>query len=471
MLVETLEAMARGGIHDQLGGGFHRYATDARWLIPHFEKMAYDNGPLLATYARAYAATGSDRLGAVCHGIIDHYHDSAPALLEQGGFPASQDADVGPDDDGDYWTWTAAELDAALGDAHRVGIAKLHYGLEDPAARMHLDPERHVLFAALDAPAIARRLGLDAPQVEQELGEIRRRLLEVRGARPRPYVDETQYAGWVALVASGFFAAARHCNRPDAAATAARALERLIEATPPGRAVPHALAAPGGELLEDQAFFVQALLDAYETLHEERWLVQARAQMQVLLERFRDAASGALRDRPADAPEAAKPLAQPLLPVTDSPTPSGNGTAALVLLRLWALTGDEQARAEAERIVRAFAASAGRLGSAAATYVKAVAWLTRDVTQVVVVGAGAGADALLAEVRRGYAPRMVIRAVGAAAAAAAELPAEVRAMLQAGDAARAYVCRGRSCHAPVTAAAELRELLRPRDTQEDTGPR
>ena len=461
MLIETLEAMARGGIHDQLGGGFHRYATDARWLVPHFEKMAYDNGPLLSCYARAYAATGAERFRRVADGIIAHYREVAPALLERGGFPASQDADVGPDDDGDYWTWTEAELRAALGDGRPLEIASLHFGLHDAGAQMHLDPNRRVLFEALGPEPIATHLGMRAEEVEHELTGIRRRLREVRAQRPRPYVDETQYAGWVALVASGFLAAARYCDRPDAARDAVRALERLLAAASDDRAVPHALAAGTGELLEDQAFFVQALLDAYEALHEERWLGHARTQADVLLARFREPERGALLDRPADADDVAKPLARPLLPVTDSPTPSGNGTAALVLLRLWALTGDDAARATAERILGAFAGSAGRLGSAAATYVKAVAWLTRDATHIVVVGDGPAADALLAEATRTYRPRTVIRAVRAADAARAELPPEIRAMLQVADGVRAYVCVGRSCHAPVSRVEELRALLAP----------
>ena len=459
MVVETLEAMARGGIYDQLGGGFHRYSTDARWLVPHFEKMAYDNGPLLGTYARAFAATGAARFRRVCDGIIAHYREIAPGLLERGGFPASQDADVGPDDDGDYWTWTEAELRAALGHDEQFRIASLHYGLDDAGASMHLDPTRRVLFEGHDAASIARQLGSSADAVERELQEVRRRLREVRAQRPRPYVDETQYAGWVALVASGFLVAARCCERDDAAADAVRALERVLAEVPEGRAVPHVLASGTGELLEDQAFLVQALLDAYETRHEERWLDAARVQARTLVQRFRDPVGDGLLDRPADAPGAAKPLSRPLLPITDSPAPSGNGTAALVLLRLWSLTGDEQARADAERILGAFAESAGRLGSAAATYVRAVAWLTGDVTHIVIVGDDDDARALLAEARRRHRPRTTVRHVSADRAASTELPAEVRAMVKAASGARAYVCVGRSCHAPVATVEALRELL------------
>src|SRR5690606_9688063 len=139
----TLAAMARGGIHDQLGGGFHRYTTDARWRIPHFEKMAYDNGPLLTVYARAAAAYGSPLYREVAERVVGYYREVAPELLEKGGFPASQDADVGPDDDGSYWTWTVDEARAALGgDERLLRAAVLRYGLDDPASAMHTDREQ-----------------------------------------------------------------------------------------------------------------------------------------------------------------------------------------------------------------------------------------------------------------------------------------------------------------------------------------
>src|SRR5687768_13025254 len=129
MVVETLEGMARGGMYDQLGGGFHRYSVDARWIIPHFEKMSYDNGPLLDAYARACAAYGSDELRDVVEGIVAHYVDIAPQLLARGGFPASQDTDYSPDDDGDYWTWTAEEIAAALPDERAREAVMLHFGV------------------------------------------------------------------------------------------------------------------------------------------------------------------------------------------------------------------------------------------------------------------------------------------------------------------------------------------------------
>ena len=219
MVIETLRAMSRGGIDDQLGGGFHRYSVDARWIIPHFEKMSYDNGPLLEVWARAARVYGDREMEQAARGVIDYYFDVAPALLEQGGFPASQDADFSAEDDGDYWTWTVEEVHTALQDDRMAEAAVAFYGMTDPDSGMHLDPNRHVLYRALTSEQLAGRWA-DAP-----VETIRTRLKAVRDERQRPYVDESVYSGWSALVAAGFLAAARHLDVEAAGTAALRALD------------------------------------------------------------------------------------------------------------------------------------------------------------------------------------------------------------------------------------------------------
>jgi hypothetical protein len=463
VITETLDAMARGGIHDQLGGGFHRYATDARWLIPHFEKMAYDNGPLLATYARAFAVLDSSLYDEVVDGIIGHYRDIAPALVDEGGFPASQDADFGFDNDGDYWTWTEEELRAALDDPSLLRSARLRYGLDDPAAGMHLDPSRRVLFRALEADAIAAGDSAGVDGVRTRLDDVRRRLKATRDLRPRPFVDETLYTGWVALVASGHLAAARHLNRSDAALAAVAALDRIHrEAYDAHLGYAHRVGDRAtGELLEDQAHVAAALVDAFEVTQEAALLERARAVMDLLLTRFRDPSTGGLLDRPRNVAAVAAPLDRPHLPIADSPVPSGNGVAALTLLRLSALTSETSYRDEAASILRAFAGSAGRLGASAATWMKALSWTVRPVTTVVVVGEREAGPAreLLDTALRAYRPRTVVRWFAEAGADADSLPPALRAIVTS-EAPRAYVCAGRTCAAPVSSAKPLRELLR-----------
>ncbi len=501
VVLETLRAMGRGGVFDQLGGGFHRYATDARWLIPHFEKMAYDNGPLLELYARAAATLDEPFFADVARAILRYYDDVAPALLARGGFPASQDADIGMDDDGDYWTWTADEVrDALGGDGRATRAALLRYGFDDPGAAMHLDPDRHVLFLGREAGEVAARLDDDArgddgtaparldDAARALLDAAARALLDARARRPRPFVDETVYADWTALVASGHIAAARHLGAADAGAAALRALDRVWDdGWTAGEGVDHRPGgAPAGRFLADQACLAQACLDAFELTQDQRWLRRARALADVAIDRFTAPDGAGFVDRAVDAAEGVGALAEPHRPIADAPEPAGNAVEALALLRLHALTGEERYRRAALRTLTAFAGAARRLGAGAATYFRAVDWATRPVTTVVVVGAeeDAASDPLFRAALGVHRPRTVLRRLRAGEAPAGErrdagaaieraeggaavapppeptaLPPELRAMLS-GDAPRAYVCVGRTCAAPVSDPAALDALLR-----------
>ncbi|HEY0809265.1 MAG TPA: hypothetical protein VGD49_03850, partial [Longimicrobiales bacterium] len=434
MVRETLDAMARGGIYDQMGGGFHRYSTDARWLIPHFEKMAYDNGPLLEVYARAAAVFASPLYREITHGIVEHYEDIAGDLMQAGGFPASQDADYSPDDDGDYWTWSLEELETALGRDDAARAVKM-FGVEDPGTNMHLDPNRHVLYRAQEPDAA-----------------IKTKLKKTRDRRAAPYIDTSLYSGWVALVASGFIAAARYTEHPRALGHAQRALDRLWrEGFDERTGLTHRIGDRStGEFLEDHAFVAQALLDLHDVTQDPETLQRAQQIVDIALNRFQDA-SGALRDRARDAAAPAQLLNEPHYPIADSPTPSANGTMALVLLRMGRLS-------EADRILNAFAASAERLNTAAATYMRAVDWRTAPTTTVVVVSRDAKDDDLWRAALRTYRPRTVLRRFIVGSVRADTLPPELQAMVTS-DAPRAYVCAGRTCAAPVSEAAALERLL------------
>jgi hypothetical protein len=460
IVTDTLNAMARGGVYDQIGGGFHRYSTDARWIIPHFEKMAYDNGVLLGTYARAAAVFGVPLWESTVDGILAHYADVSPDLLAAGGFPASQDADFGFDNDGDYWTWTEDELRAALADEIRVQVARLRFVFDDPAGRMHVDRSRHVLFQAMDADAIAARLGLTEEEVRSHLRNAVASLRKVRDTRPRPFVDETQYAGWVALVASGHLAAARWLDRDTAAAAAIRALDRLWrDGWVPAKGVRHRTDdVDAGFFLEDQAHVAQAFFDAWELTQDTAHLERCRAVVDAMIERFRDRATGAFRDRPAE-PATVRALSRVHLPIADSPTPSGNGSAALVLQRLHAATRDAGYLEFANGVLRAFAGTAGGMGSGAATWVKALAWHVRPVTTIAVVDQAPAADSeLFRAARRSARPRTSLRHLTPGAVDAATLPPELAAMVGS-ETPRAYVCAGRTCSVPLTSPAALAETL------------
>jgi uncharacterized protein YyaL (SSP411 family) len=464
MVGETLTAMGRGGVYDHLGGGFHRYSVDARWIIPHFEKMAYDNGPLLAAYARAAAALGDPFLRRVAEGVVGYYRDVSPALAAMGGFPASQDADVGAGDDGGYWTWTEGEVGEALGgDARLVEAAVHRYGLTDPASGMHTAHDRHVLYLAEDVPAVAARLGVEEPAAEQLLVEVAARLKEARDLRPRPFVDETVYSGWAALVASGHLAAARHLGLHEAGEAALRAIDRIWgTAFDVEDGVAHRVGdGSAGGYLEDQAHVAEALLDAYEWTQRPEYLERARQLVDVMVRRYLDPESGAFTDRPRGEPAPVRALAEAHLPIVDSPAPSGNGVAALVLLRLDALLHEGTYRERALAVLAAFASTAQQMPTAVATYLRAVDWATSPVTTVVVVGEDGdeAAESLLGAALTIYRPRTVVRRFAPAAVSAEALPPPLRAMVS-GEAPRAYLCAGQSCAAPVSRVDELVDLMR-----------
>ncbi len=457
MLRRTLDAMGRGGVYDQLGGGFHRYATDARWLVPHFEKMAYDNGTLLEVYARAASVLDEPSWARIATGIVDYYRDVAPALVDAGGFPASQDADIGAGDDGDYWTWTPDEVRSALEDDAAVRAATVRYGLEDPAARMHLDPARRVLWQAASREAVARDLGIPADETVRLLDDVRLRLKAIRDRRPRPFVDETLYAGWVALVAAGHVAAARHLDQPDAADAARRALERVwSDAFEPGRGVRRCLGDPySGVYLADQVHASGAFLDLFELTQDVRQLERSAALADLLLDRFLDADTSTFADPPAGAEASVASPGEQAGSIMDAPEPAANAAAIRVLARLHALTYEARYDDAARSTARAFAGSARRFATYAGTYYRAVGWLTGPVTTIIIVDDGNG---LLEAALETYRPRTVVRRFRPGAVEAQALPPEMRAMVS-GETPRAYVCAGHICAAPVSRPDDLRGLL------------
>ncbi len=198
-MVTTLEHMANGGVYDQLAGGFHRYSVDERWVVPHFEKMCYDNSELLKNYVHAYQATGSEFFADVARDII-RWMDEWLSDRERGGFYASQDADISMDDDGDYFTWTLDEARAVLTE-EEAQVAALHYDINE-IGEMHHNPAKNVLYVRAPIEEIARRMSLSAERVKGLLDSAKKKMYAARLQRPTPYVDKTVYVGWNSMCVS-----------------------------------------------------------------------------------------------------------------------------------------------------------------------------------------------------------------------------------------------------------------------------
>ena len=473
VFVTTLEKMARGGVYDQLAGGFHRYSVDERWIVPHFEKMCYDNSELLKNYVHAYQVTGSKFFAAVARDIV-RWMDEWLSDREHGGFYASQDADYSMEDDGDYFTWTRTEMQAVLNE-EEAAVAGLHYDVNE-VGEMHHNPEKNVLYVRAPGEEIAKRLGLTAESTHSLLESTREKMYAARLQRPTPYVDKTVYVGWNALCVSAYLEAAKALKLDAARHFALRSLDRILaEAWQPDHELQHVVAYsdPAAErrlvsgLLDDYAFTAVACLDAYEATTDLSYFNFARSIADKMLDRFFDSVSGGFFDAAglADGNEKALGvLGTRRKPFQDSPTPAGNSVAAIALLRLYAYTNHMDYREKAEQTLELLAGLAGKFGIFAATYGIAAVHLSQPHTQTVVLGDDALAEQLYTVAAGCFGFDKAVLKLAANKAVPQNLPpalAETIPHLPAINEGKsvAVVCSGFSCQPPVSSMERLRQTL------------
>jgi uncharacterized protein YyaL (SSP411 family) len=489
MAIETLDKMRAGGIHDQVGGGFHRYATDARWLVPHFEKMLYDNAQLALAYLEAGQASGEERFFATARETLDYLLREMRA--PDGTFYAATDADSlapsGRREEGWFFTWTPAEVEAALdADAERAALA---YFAVTPAGNLD---GRTVLSTPRPAADVAKDLGFDPARFAAAISAAREGLAAARAKRPAPLRDDKSIVAWNALVISALARAAITLGDErygDAAVRGATALVRTVRADQP---LPHALVrgAPSGRgFLDDHAALALALLDVLELTSDVAWLRDAQKLMERVEKSFADRVNGGyfltaddaetllLRDKPND----------------DGPMPSGNSLAALAWQRLAVLTADDRYRARAETTLRAFAAPLARSPAALDAMLVALDFATDSPKEIAIVlpddagadppkaggvlpgTAGRGGEApqsgagalrplsrpLLDVLRRTFVPNAVL-AVGTASDLAGPLGEAlpwVKEKPAKDGKPTAYVCERGACKLPVTDPAAFAKTL------------
>ena len=494
LILTTLEHMANGGVYDQLAGGFHRYSVDERWVMPHFEKMCYDNSELLKNYVHGYQATGEEFFADVARDII-RWMDEWLSDRERGGFYGSQDADINRDDDGDYFTWTLDEARAVLTE-EEAQVAALHYDINE-VGEMHHNPAKNVLYVRASVEEIARRLNLTAERVQELLATAKKKMYAARLLRPTPYVDKTVYVGWNSLCVSAYLEAAKVLGLTDARRFALRSLDRVLaeswkthlsdkervgaSPTPtqvvstPGLLLhvvsysdPAAAHRAVAGLLDDYAFTALACLDAYEATADLSYFKFARAITDAMIARFYDATSGGFFDsEPGAEGQSLGVLATRRKPLQDSPTPAGNPMAAIALLRMHHYTGDAGYRDKAELTLETFAGIVEQFGIFASTYGIAVVHLLESPVQVVVIAADgdqAAAEKLLAAAVAPFAFNKSTLRLTSNQAVAQNLPPQLAATiphlpgLGAGK-SFAVLCSGSACQPPIFDAAELRREL------------
>jgi uncharacterized protein YyaL (SSP411 family) len=475
VVVSTLEHMANGGIYDQLAGGFHRYSVDERWVVPHFEKMCYDNSELLKNYVHAYQATGNEFFADIARDII-RWMDEWLSDREHGGFYASQDADINMDDDGDYFTWTLEEARAALTEKEAEAAA-LRYDINE-IGEMHHNPAKNVLFVRASIDEIAGRMSLSPAGVLELLASAKKKMYAARLNRPTPYVDKTVYVGWNSLCISAYLEAAKVLDLPAARRFALRSLDRILSEAWKSGLLLHVVAYSDPQaahreisgLLDDYAFTALACLDAYETTADLSYFKFAHAIADAMIARFYDATSGGFFDsEPATDGKSLGVLATRRKPLQDSPTPAGNPMAAIALLRLYHYTGDDAYRDKAEQTLETFAGVAGQFGIFAATYGIAAVHLLESPTQVVVIGQNEDeedvtANRLYAAASTPFAFTKSTLHLAPNQAVKQNLPPLLAATIPnlpqlSSNKSFAVICSGTSCQPPISDPDELRRLL------------
>ncbi|MDT8067320.1 MAG: thioredoxin domain-containing protein [Terriglobia bacterium] len=483
VVTTTLSKMARGGVYDQLAGGFHRYSVDERWCVPHFEKMSYDNSELLKNYVHAYQATGNNFFAHVARDII-RWIDEWLSDRERGGFYSSQDADINLDDDGDYFTWTREEARVVLDD-EEFEIASLHFDINE-VGEMHHNHAKNVLWVRTSVEEIASRNGKPREEIEAILDSAKHKLYAARLNRPTPYIDKTVYVNWNALCISAYLKAATVLGTAESGIAdstmehakqfALRSLDRLLsEGWDRNSGLRHVIAysdpsatpraVPG--LLDDYAFTVCACLDAYEASSDMTYFRFAKQVADAMIDRFHDPISGGFFDTESTRTEAVAlgALAARRKPFQDSPTPAGDPAAALSLLRLHALTNDSRYHELAEETLEVFAGIAEQFGIYAGTYGLASVWMSRPHIQVVVCGSGELAHDLYRAAVQPFALNKTVLRITDNEAAAAYLPpalAETVPNLPGIKEGKslAVVCTNFTCLPPIEDPEELERVVR-----------
>ncbi len=473
VVTTTLTRMAQGGVYDQLAGGFHRYSVDERWIVPHFEKMSYDNSELLKNYVHGYQVFGHEFYAHVARDII-RWMDEWLSDREHGGFYASQDADINLDDDGDYFTWTVDEARAVLSEDEFTAAA-LHYDINE-VGEMHHNSAKNVLWVRALPEEIAARMGIDVAKVLDLLASAKTKLYAARLNRPMPFVDKTVYVNWNAMCISAYLQAAQVLGLEDARKFALRSLDRILaEAWNGERGLSHVIAYADEKakkrivrgLLDDYAFTVLACLDAFEVTGDISYFRFAQKIANEMTRRFGDPTSGGFFDTEVSLEEKLKlgALSARRKPFQDAPTPAGNPSAAIALLRLLAYTNDARYREKAEDTLEVFAGAAEQFGIYAGTYGIAATWLSKPHTQVVVVGEDEQAQSLLRAAIAPFAVNKSVIHLTESEAVTQNLPpvlAETVPNLPASKEKNsvAIVCTDFTCRPPIESAEELSAILR-----------
>ncbi len=479
LVVQTLRHMARGGIRDHLGGGFHRYAVDARWLVPHFEKMLYDNALLARVHVEAWRATGLDELREVAESTLDYLLDDLAD--PRGGFYAARDADS-EGEEGLFYLWTPAQVAAVAQDAGiEEAEVRLFTRLYDVQPGGNFEG-RSILHLPHGVQAVARSEGIEPEALRQRLAPLKAALLRARALREAPFRDEKVLCVWNAFAVRALAEAGVAFGREDYLQAATAAGTFLLEALRPEQRLLRVWIdghAHVDAFLEDHAALGNAMLTLHEATLDPRWLVEAERLADEVVARFWSDDAGVLHDTAADA----EPLVVRPREILDTATPSGNSLAVELLARAGHLFGRDDWTEVARRVLAREAEAAGRYPTAFGRLLTQVVRMASPPVEIAILGPADDerTRALLAAAWEGVHPnRSIVGGAGAGgdggagdgggdggalgggggvgAGTSGRSPLlEGRGTI--GGAPTAYVCRAYTCEAPVTEAEGVRAAL------------
>jgi uncharacterized protein YyaL (SSP411 family) len=460
MVTVTLDRMAAGGMHDQVGGGFHRYSTDPQWLVPHFEKMLYDNALLAMAYLEGYQATGEKRYAGIVREIL--LYAERDMTSSEGAFYSATDADspgpTGRREEGWFFTWTPEEIREVV-DPRRTRIAEAWFGVSQKGNF----EGRNILHTPKPLAEVAKALGMPQEQVRTAIEESRDILYEARRQRPPPLRDEKILTSWNGLMISAFARAALVLGNERYAQRAGRAAEFLLEKVRKGKRLFRSFKdgrAQHDAYLDDYALLTAGLLDLFEATGDTRWLREAISLDGVIEAHYEDRSNGGFFLTADDHEH----LLARERPSYDGAEPAGNSVEMLNLLRLSELTTNGAYRKRAER---AFTALGGVLQSSPATVSEALLALDFSLDsakEIVIVTRRSRAEAepLLARLRTAYVPNRVllVAAEGPPLGALARLVPLVEGKVAAKGQPTAYVCKRGVCDLPTADPAVFEKQIR-----------
>ena len=455
MVEQTLGAMADGGIYDHLGGGFHRYATDVRWLVPHFEKMLYDQALLSKVYLQAYQITGKERYARTAREVFDYV--LRDMTDPGGGFYSAEDADS-EGEEGTFYLWDPEQIEDVL-EKDQAKLFNAHYGV---TKRGNFEKGKTILNVTASIEQLARKFETDHATIVEELSDARSRLFRLREKRIRPHRDDKVITAWNGLMISSLAYGGTVLDEKRYTQAAERSAQfllselhkndRLMRYYRDGRVI-------GKAFLDDYAFMVLGLLDLYEATFDAKWLIEAKKLGAEMIELFADSEEGGFFLAGKDSEK----LIARTKPGSDGAIPSGNSIAAMALLKLGRLTMNSDFSEQGSRVLEAFSAQLDRSPAHSSAMLGALSFSLGPGSEIIIAGGSDAADTkqMLQLIGGKFLPNAVVLLHDRRKADSSlyEVVPFLKNQTAIEDRATAYVCENYACKKPVTSVGELENLL------------